>query len=497
MSTSQKHHSPAQLPDEELAASLRNGSSGEEELAELYSRHRAAVRAYAGTCCRDSHTAEDLTSEVFIRAIDALRANRGPRGPWRPYLLTAVRNLAINWAASNRHTELTEEVGDWIEEGSSTEEFALRNEENDLVVRKIQRLPERWQAVLWHTAVEKEPASRVGPMLGLSESGVASLAERAREGLREAYLSVHVSRGEEDGECIRYSGLLAAAVRRPDRRTSKDFSRHLEGCARCRRAMIDLTDLNSRLRTLLPAAALLWGGTKYLNLQAAAEAAAAALPPVPPHLSGGAKLTVPKSLTAATAALTVGVSAFVLLGPEQSALPQRTSVPSVAAPRTTHSAPQTPAPTVSRAPRVKRRPGGSPSVRPPSSSSAPARPSAPPSAPDKPKGTPYAGPSSTLRSTSTGQCLEVTTNRAGAELREADCDGAARQSWTQLHAEGSRILLRSTASGLCLRNTGSGQASDDQQACDGSDDSQVWQMKFSTAEQSLIVVGNKGRQYEI
>ncbi|MEU3923424.1 sigma factor, partial [Streptomyces sp. NPDC029004] len=83
--------------DDELATPLRRGEAADSELAELYARHHSAVRAYAGSCCRDPHTADDITSEAFTRTIDAVRRGGGPRGPWRPYLLSAVRRIAIDW----------------------------------------------------------------------------------------------------------------------------------------------------------------------------------------------------------------------------------------------------------------------------------------------------------------------------------------------------------------------------------------------------------------
>ncbi|MEV6400849.1 sigma-70 family RNA polymerase sigma factor [Streptomyces sp. NPDC051907] len=500
MSTSQKHLSRPHRSDEELAAAIRHGDAGEEELAELYGRHRPAVRAYAGTCCRDSHTAEDLASEAFVRAIAAVRAGHGPRGSWRPYLLTTVRNIAITWTTTSRRTELTDEIDDWAQEGSHTEEFALRNEEDDIVVRSFRQLPERWQAVLWHTAVEREPVSRVGPMLGLSESGVRSLAERAREGLREAYLSVHASSGVQDSdECAHYRGLLAAAVRRPGRRTSKDFSRHLDACARCRRTMSDLVDLNSRLRAVLPAAVLLWGGSRYLGAQGAPAGAAASASVLPDPSGGAASFLSSSTLKGAAltvAVATAGAAAIVILGPEQQALPSK---PPPAASRPAHPTASTPAPSAA-SPSPSREPKP-PSAPTPTRSRATSQPG-PSSSPVAPSAAPAPDPtlreagSTTLRVPSSGRCVEAATSAAGEAVREADCDGSDRQVWVQLHFEGPTVLLRNAVSGLCLRDTG-GSAADVQLACDSGERRQVWRTEYSLEASSLVVTGSEGGMYEI
>ncbi|MFJ8169402.1 RNA polymerase sigma factor [Streptomyces sp. NPDC094473] len=153
------------------------------------------------------------------------------------------------------------------------EEHVLRAEDGGLVAAAFRALPERWRAVLWHSVVEEEPAAKVGTLLGLTPSGVASLTARAREGLREAYLAAHAVQGAGDEECRRCGDRLAAAVRRTRPRRDPLLDRHLERCGRCRRAARDLTELNQRLRTVLPVAVLLFGGPAYLEARAAATAA--------------------------------------------------------------------------------------------------------------------------------------------------------------------------------------------------------------------------------
>ena len=55
-----------------------------------------------------------------------------------------------------------------------------------MIARAFASLPERWQAVLWHTEIEGARPADVAPLLGLTANSVAALAYRAREGLRQA-----------------------------------------------------------------------------------------------------------------------------------------------------------------------------------------------------------------------------------------------------------------------------------------------------------------------
>ncbi|MFC5220421.1 RNA polymerase sigma factor [Streptomyces coerulescens] len=174
-----------------------------------------------------------------------------------------VRRTAADWAATARRTDLSPDFERWLESTpieESGESRVLRQEDDAFLVRGFRSLPERWQAVLWHTVVQGESAEQVGALLGIGPSGVGSLAARAREGLREAYLTAHIESVEsaDQPECRHFSRLLAAAIRRPGRRRNRDLERHLDGCAGCRRAMTELTELNEHMRLVLPGAVLLW-----------------------------------------------------------------------------------------------------------------------------------------------------------------------------------------------------------------------------------------------
>lgn len=254
--------------DAELTDLLRNPDS-DKPVAELYRRHRSAVLSYAYACCRLPRDAEDLTSDVFARALDTVRSGSDPRAAWRPYLLTAVRRMATEWADTDHCTGLSPEFERWLAglpespESDSGEARMRRLEDGSLVLRAFRSLSERRQTVLWHTEVEEESARFVGRLLGLEEGDVAPLVSRARCGLREACLAVLADQAGSD-ECRRYSSMLGAVVRRTGRRRTEDFDRHLSGCRRCRTALIELDDLDEGLGPALSAAVLPWGSRAYV-----------------------------------------------------------------------------------------------------------------------------------------------------------------------------------------------------------------------------------------
>ncbi|CDR04279.1 RNA polymerase sigma factor [Streptomyces iranensis] len=239
--------------DQELTRQLgegyRSGSSSPAAADLLYRRHHPATLRYARTCCRDPHDAEDLASEAFFRTFQAVRAGGGPRGPWRPYLLTVVRHTAMEWSAGERRVLLTADFESWRQHASTADpqQHLVAREDRRSLIRSFRGLPERWQTVLWLTLVEEEPPHRVAMVLGISPSGVTSLAFRAREGLRESYLRAHLESARDD-RCRHYSGRLGASVRRGGVR-GRALARHLAECAFCSHAYRELLGLNAAMRT--------------------------------------------------------------------------------------------------------------------------------------------------------------------------------------------------------------------------------------------------------
>ncbi|MFF7585999.1 sigma-70 family RNA polymerase sigma factor [Kitasatospora purpeofusca] len=234
--------------DAVLIARLRAGDDG--VVGILFERHHRAALGYARSLGGLDHRAEDLASEAFVRTLAAVRAGSGPTDSWRPYLLTVVRNTAAAWATSDRRSFPTDDVQDWADEAEhalSPDQILAASAEHELIVAAFRSLPERWQSVLWHSVVEGLPAEKVAVLLGLSPSGVSSLAARAREGLRTAYLTAHLSRAQS-AECRAFSGRLAAQVRGSNQRRSKALVRHLDECPDCRRCDEELQDVNRRLR---------------------------------------------------------------------------------------------------------------------------------------------------------------------------------------------------------------------------------------------------------
>ncbi|MGW0310180.1 sigma-70 family RNA polymerase sigma factor [Streptomyces flavidovirens] len=400
----------AQTPtsDATLIHRMRGGNDSAYE--ELFRRHCDAVRRYARTCCRDAHTADDLTAEVFARTLQAVRGGSGPEHAVRAYLLTTVRRVAAAWTKTARREHLVEDFAafaaqsarsvdpsddDTLELGADVR--AMHEAERTLAMRAFRSLPERWQAVLWHTTVEEESPSEVAPLFGLTANATAVLASRAREGLKQAYLQAHVSTAlTAGGDCARYADRLGAYARGGLRtRAERGLRKHLEECARCRVAAGELNDVNAGIPALLPVAVIGWfaGGyaVKAAGLVAGGAAGAAGAAGAGAGGATGGATGGGSSAAGAAGAEAVGAPAKVAIGAAVAAAVAAGVVFALAGEDARPKPKPVAKPPVSRP--VVPQPSPEPSERP--APPAPPAPKPPPVAPPAPSPTPTPPPSPT------------------------------------------------------------------------------------------------------
>ena len=259
----------APASDGELIDAVRAGDA--QAYGTLYERHAPAARRLAGQFVRSAADAEDVVAETFTRVLRVIRRGGGPAQAFRPYLLTAIRRVACDQLSGQQRQIPTDDLPD---PGQPFVDPAVAGLERSLIARAFMSLPERWTAVLWHTEIEQARPAEVALVLGLTPNGVAALSYRAREGLRQAYLQMHLSSVRRE-ECRPVAGRLGAHVRGAlSRRDARRVEGHLRGCADCQVACAELTSINDSLRALL--APIFLGGAAAAYLSSASAHAPSA-----------------------------------------------------------------------------------------------------------------------------------------------------------------------------------------------------------------------------
>ena len=257
--------------DAELITAVRAGDS--DAYATLYDRHQHAALRLARTLARDPSEADDLVAEAFTRILATLQSGRGPDLAFRAYLHTTIRHTFYDRVRATARTQPVEEVPE-PEPAEDAATPTMATLDQAFATRAFQTLPERWQLVLWHTEVEGDSPATIAPLLGLTPNGVAALAYRARERLRQAYLQAHLADSPPNPECATVTPLLAADIR--GNLSARDHAKvesHLQTCSSCKTLYAELTDLNSNLKGLLAPAVLGTTWAAYLGLSSTAAKA--------------------------------------------------------------------------------------------------------------------------------------------------------------------------------------------------------------------------------
>ncbi|MFC0529143.1 sigma-70 family RNA polymerase sigma factor [Phytohabitans kaempferiae] len=254
---------PAELSDADLIAAVRAGDTG--AFALLYRGHVEAARRMTRTLARDPADVEDLVAEAFAKLLATLEDGGGPASAFRPYLLTTIRRLFYDRTRKARREAVTDDP-EAHDPGVPFVDTAVQGMEYAFVARAFARLPEHWQTVLWHTEVEGETPAELAPRLGLTPNGVAAMAYRARERLRQHYLQEHIAADPAD-ECRWALERLGAYVRDGlSRRDNGRVKAHLDDCHRCHLLFVELAEVNAGMGEVLAGALLASSAGAYLGI---------------------------------------------------------------------------------------------------------------------------------------------------------------------------------------------------------------------------------------
>ena len=171
------------LSEAELLARVRSGDG--QAFSDLYDRHGALVFGYALRLTADRALAEDVSQEVFL----ALLRHGGtydPARPFIPWLLTLVRNKAIDFfrRTGNKPEALAP---------AHLEDLPSKPADSPIgepIERALAELPAAFREAVWLSDGLGIPYVEVAEILGCDVGTVGSRVSRGRKLLRD-YFSRH------------------------------------------------------------------------------------------------------------------------------------------------------------------------------------------------------------------------------------------------------------------------------------------------------------------
>jgi RNA polymerase sigma-70 factor (ECF subfamily) len=152
--------------------------------AELYLRYFDRVYGYARMVLRDSHEAEDLTQQVFLRILEALPGYERRRQPFRAWLFVVVRNHMFNELRKRNRLDVMEPATiDRERERAADPEQANLSAldwitDRDLMIF-VERLPAPQRQVLLLRYMLDLPTSEIAQIMGRQPDDVRKLQQRA------------------------------------------------------------------------------------------------------------------------------------------------------------------------------------------------------------------------------------------------------------------------------------------------------------------------------
>ena len=167
----------------------RDVRSGTKVFAELYKQFMPRVFRYISYQVGDVHLAEDLTSEVFEKALTGFGSYRSDKASFFTWLMSIARHTVIDhYRASRRgQTIPLEEAAELSSKSASPEEEAIRKEELQRLQTYLAELPQQEREIISLKFGAELTNRQIAGMLSLSESNVGTILYRTVRKLRNSF----------------------------------------------------------------------------------------------------------------------------------------------------------------------------------------------------------------------------------------------------------------------------------------------------------------------
>lgn len=171
----------ATVTDEELAAQAQEQP---EAFGELYERYVERIHGFVYARLRHRQTAEDVTAEVFFKALRAIEQYQ-PGRPFRAWLFQIATNTVTDHFRRQRAAVPLEEAADRAAQGPAVEDHALARAELDQVRAALDCLNDGQRTALALRLGQDMNTAEIAAWMGRSEGAVKLLIHRGLHAVRQ------------------------------------------------------------------------------------------------------------------------------------------------------------------------------------------------------------------------------------------------------------------------------------------------------------------------
>ena len=155
-------------------------------LEELYLIHFDRIYSYLHVSVGNRHDAEDLTTQTFLKMLEAIGKFRWQSAPFSAWLFRIAHNLAMDHFRANKRWQPEEEVPEPPGETEPSAELAaFQSIGRQSMLELIENLSQEQKQVLTLKFVFNLPNADVAMILGKSEGAIKSLQHRALVSLQK------------------------------------------------------------------------------------------------------------------------------------------------------------------------------------------------------------------------------------------------------------------------------------------------------------------------
>ena len=155
-------------------------------LEELYLIHFDRIYSYLHVSVGNRHDAEDLTTQTFLRMLEAIGKFRWQSAPFSAWLFRIAHNLAMDHFRATKRVQLEETPPEpEPDDHTSAEHNALESIGRRSMLELIEDLSPEQQQVLTLKFVFNFPNAEAATILGKTEGAVKSLQHRALASLQK------------------------------------------------------------------------------------------------------------------------------------------------------------------------------------------------------------------------------------------------------------------------------------------------------------------------
>lgn len=156
------------------------GTTDQKTLEALYRRYYSAAYLYCLSLCGDSHTAQDIVADAFVKAYLSLPDDVPS---FRYWLLRVCRNLWIDQCRKKSHLTSPDSL-DFIPDPNTPETIYLRNEQRKALWTALNDLSPADRELITLHYFSGLPLHEIAPLMGKSYDAVRQRLSRLRTKLK-------------------------------------------------------------------------------------------------------------------------------------------------------------------------------------------------------------------------------------------------------------------------------------------------------------------------